>query len=482
MIEIVSSHVRRCVLASLANQQEVKLGRVIGLWGGVALVVGGIIGMGIYALIAGIAAQAGSALWLAFILGILISAIGVLPIIQVAAAIPRAGAGYLYASRLLNPFWGMLASYWAVLGGACSTVFVCIGLSCYIAAYWSWGIDGNLQIIILSLIIPAVFFLLYLFKLRLANWLQIILVAQLVIALVVYGIAGSFQADRPLQFSLSPSQGFAGLVMATILAYSTCMGFQVIAEMGEEIKNPKRNITLSLIIGGSVVLILYILVGTVFVSSIPYDFDAIKAMRAPLMDTASLFLPIGVVGFISIGALTAALTSLNAGFIALPRELLSQARDELLPASVGKISSRTLTPLRAVGIYCLLVIGLLLLQFAGFDIDFFAVMAATGILLMTVLVAVAATRLPDRYPEQYSKAYFKISKPWLVFITILAVITSLSFVILVLLDYKSTATVAGIFCALTIVAVIYYFIRVNYLKKRGVNWSEITHRITGSEE
>ena len=48
------------------------------------------------------------------------------------------------------------------------------------------------------------------------------------------------------------------MVLAIVLCYSACMGFQVIAEMGEEIKNPKRNIPLSMIIGGIIVLVIYI--------------------------------------------------------------------------------------------------------------------------------------------------------------------------------------------------------------------------------
>jgi amino acid transporter len=68
---------------------EVDLARPVGLLGGIALVIGGVIGMGIYALIAAVAAQAGSALWLAFLLAVIVSAIGVAPLIQIASALPR---------------------------------------------------------------------------------------------------------------------------------------------------------------------------------------------------------------------------------------------------------------------------------------------------------------------------------------------------------------------------------------------------------
>jgi len=468
-------------------RSDVKLDRPIGLIGGITLVVGGIIGMGIYALIAPIAANAGGALWLAFTIAIIISIVGVIPLIQIASAIPRAGAGYLFISRLLSPLWGTIASYWAILGGACSTCMVCIGLSGYIQAYWDWGIGMQLEITLLSLIIPAIFFILFLFRLRLANWLQIVLAGQLLLALLLYAIPGSVQPGHPLQFSLSLPQGMTGLIMATILCYSTCMGFQIIAEMGEEIKNPRQNIPLALVIGGAIVLLLYILIGTVFVSNVPYNFDAIISMKSPLIDTAKGFFPAGVisdvcVAFIVVGALSAALTSLNAAAIALPREFLAQSRDELLPKGIGQISRRTLTPIRAVGIYFLLVIVLSLLQFIGIDIDFYGVMAAVGILLMTVVMAIAAVELPEKHPENYRKAYFRIPKAWLIVIAVVSAITNIAFIALALLDYKNMIFVVGIFIGITLLAILYYYVRTNWLKKQGIDWGNRTKQITGFEE
>ena len=198
---------------------------------------------------------------------------------------------------------------------------------------------------------------LYLFKLQIASWVQIIMVVLKVIALGVFAGVGIFVMKNPIQLSFVSPHGITGMIMAIVLCYSACMGFQVIAEMGEEIKNPKRNIPLSMIIGGIIVLVIYILVGAVFMGSIPYDFDSMMKMKSPLIDSANTFLAPGWVGFIAFGALFAAVTALNASAIALPRELLSQARDNLLPAGIGKVSGRTLTPVRAIGyisswLYC----------------------------------------------------------------------------------------------------------------------------------
>ncbi len=450
--------------------REVKLDRPITLIGAIALVVGGVVGMGIYALIAGIGAEAGSTLWLAFALAMVISVVGVAPLIQIASALPRAGAGYLYTSRLLNPLMGTIVSYWAILGVACSTCFVSLGLAGYIAPYLPWDIPVK----ILALILPCLFFLLYLFRLRLATWFQILLVVQLIVALLVYAGVGSFQYD--MQFSLSLPQAAGGLIMAVVLCYSACMGFQVIGEMGEEMVNARRNIPLAIAIGGAIILIVYILVGTVFISSVPYDYETIKGMTAPLVDSGRAFLSPFWLVFLSIGALSAGLTSFNAAAIAMPREFFAQARDGIAPLFMGKINERTRSPINAVGVYVLFAILLLLL---GRSIDFYAVMTAVGILGLTAMMAIAAFRLPSKLPDRYSSAYFKMSKPWLFTIAVIAVVSSLGFVFLVLTELP---VVGLVYLGWTVLIVVYYFLRVRWLKRKGFDWEGTIKRIPGLDE
>jgi APA family basic amino acid/polyamine antiporter len=468
--------------AEPAYTGEVRLGRALGLGGGIALVVGSIIGMGIFALLAPIAANSGNALWLAFIVAMIISVVGVIPVIQAASAIPRAGIGYLLTSRLTNPLWGSIMSLWAVVGGAATAGFVCIGFAGNIAAYWSWGIDKDLEIKLLSMLIPAAFMCLYLFKLQIASWVQIIMVILKVLALGVFAGVGLFVMKNPIQLSFVSPHGVTGMVMAIVLCYSACMGFQVIAEMGEEIKNPKRNIPLSMIIGGLIVLVIYIVVGAVFMGTVTYDFDSMMKMKSPLIDSANTFLAPGWVGFIAFGALFAAVTALNASAIALPRELLSQARDNLLPSGIGKVSGRTLTPVRAIGVYFILVELLLLLQFIGMDIDFYGVMSAVGILTMTIIAAFAVINLHKKYPEEYNKSFIKIPRPWLIVFAILTAVTSLPFIAGVIVTYHNAALMIGILIGLTILFIIYYFLRVRWLKGQGVDWAERTKKITGFGE
>jgi APA family basic amino acid/polyamine antiporter len=461
---------------------EIKLGRALGLGSGIALVIGSIIGMGIYSMLAPIAANSGNAMWLAFCIAIIISAVGVVPIIQGASAVPRAGVGYVLVSRLSNPLIGSLISLLAVIGGASAAAVVSIGFAGNIAAYWTWGIDKAVEIRIISLCIPVVFMGLYLFKLQLANWAQIIMVVLKVFALGVFIIAGIFIVNHPIQLSFVGPKGAGGLVFAVILCYTTCMGFQIIAEMGEEITHPKRNIPLSMLIGGLIVLIIYILVGAVFLGSTTYNFDAMMKMKSPVIDSARTFLPEGWVAFIGLGALFAAFTSINASAMALPREILAQARDNLLPSGIGKVNARTLTPIRAIGIFFILLFLFLCLQFANVDMDFYGVLAAVGILVMTIVAGFVVIRLPDKFPEEYKKAYVRLSKSWLIVFAILTAVTSLPFIVLVLMDYKNSLLILGVLIGLIVLFTIYYVLRVRWLKKHGDKWEERTKVITGSSE
>jgi APA family basic amino acid/polyamine antiporter len=449
---------------------EIRLERPFGLLGGIALVIGGVIGMGIYALIAAVASQAGSALWLAFTIAIFISIIGVVPLIQIASALPRAGGGYLYTSRLLNPLMGTLTSNLALLGASSLTAMVAVGLAGYIGNFLPLALPVRLVALSLLLLFLAVSF----FGLRLATWLQMALAAQLIVALAVYAAGGCLNYD--ISFSLAPPQGIGGMIMAVVLCYSVCMGFQVVAEMGEEMRNARRNIPLSLFIGGGIVLVIYILVGTVFISVVPYDFEKIKAMTAPLTDTGKIFLPAFWVIFLSIGALSAGLTSFNAAAIALPRELFSQARDGIMPNFLKKIDRRTRSPLNAVAAFFLLV---MILALTGQSIDFLGVMAAVGILMMTAIISIAAVRLPKRFPERYQGAYFKVSKFWLTIFAAVSVISSLGFVFIVLMQLP---VVGIIYIAWTALIIVYYFLRVRWLKKSGFDWDAAIDSIPGFDE
>jgi APA family basic amino acid/polyamine antiporter len=283
-------------------------------------------------------------------------------------------------------------------------------------------------------------------------------------ALGIYAVAGV--ASVPISFALEFPKGSQGFTLAVIICYTVCMGFQVVAEMGEEMVHAERNIPISLAIGGAIVLGLYILVGNTFVSSIPYDAQRFEAMRAPLAETGALFLSPFWVAFLQVGALSAGLTALNAAAIALPREILAQARDNVLPAMLATVNPRTRTPLNAETLYFIGVIVLILL---GGRIEFYGVMAAVGILLMTIALSVAAVRLPRKYPQRYRSAYFRIPVPLLDLLAVLSILTSGVFVAIVVAQASAVVLIYAVF---TGAVVLHFALRTRYLNRRGFSWAD----------
>ncbi|MDZ4846079.1 MAG: APC family permease [Chitinophagales bacterium] len=423
-----------------------QLQKKIGLVGGIALVTGGVVGMGIYVMIASIAAKAGNAVWLPISLAMLISITGVVPLIQISSAIPVAGGGYFYCSRLLHPLIGTLVSWWGVLGGAASTCVVSVGLGEYLYPFLPFAITAHQ----LAAVIVIAFYVLYLFGLKLVTWLQIVMSLQMLIALLIY-IFGVGSQTSP-QFGLDFPNGTTPVIMAVILSFNVCIGFQIITEMGEEMRDARRNIPLSLLFGGIAVLFVYVGVGYAYIGSAGENLVAYSKLSAPLIESCRAYLPEWAIAFIGLGAITAGLTSLNAAAITLPREIFAQARDNMLPAYFQKISGKTNNPNRAVALFFIIVLTLIA---CGQSIDFYGYTAASGVMLLTVFVSIASLRLKKVFPQEYANSYFKISSPALVFFVLVSVLTSLGLVALLFLESK---LIASIYLIYTLAISVYFFL------------------------
>jgi hypothetical protein len=98
---------------------------------------------------------------------------------------------------------------------------------------------------------------------------------------------------------------------------------------------------------------------------------------------------------------------------------------------------------------------------------------------LTAIIAIAAVRLPAKFPERYAKAYFRLPKGWLVLIAVVSVVSCLGFVFPVLMELP---VVGLIYAGWMVMVCIYYSIRVNYLKKSGVDWEARIRRIPGFDE
>ncbi|MDQ1256911.1 MAG: family permease [Candidatus Hydrogenedentes bacterium] len=446
-------------------QAPIALNRSIGLVGAVAIVIGGVVGVGIFILVAPAAAHAGTTLWLAIVTALVFALVSTIPVIQLASALPRAGGGYFFVSRMISPLWGALTSNWILLGGVFSMMVVATGLAEYGIAMTPWDIPSN---IVAGLTVSGLYAV-YLIGVSVAMWLQIAMAAQLILALSLYAFAGAW--FEGMACSLDFPRGGGGFFMAVVLAYSICLGFQIISEMGEEVKDARRNIPLALLIGGLAVMVLYVTTSMVFVKSIPYDYEAYMAMRAPLRESSTHFLPPLLVGFLSLGAFSAGLGALNAGAIALPREIFAQARDAVLPVALGRVDSKRRSPMNAISAFFSVAIAI---AFAGLDIGFCGCMVAVGISMAAIVVSVSSLRLPRKFPDRYAAAYVHFPMPVLVLCTIVSALSSGLFIVIIAIERPS---IIAVYAVWTVAILVYYAWRVRWLARRGIDLAHNAARI-----
>ncbi|KAL1448816.1 hypothetical protein WDU94_000074 [Cyamophila willieti] len=184
--------------------------------------------------------------------------------------------------------------------------------------------------------------------------------------------------------------GVSGVMAGAAKCFFGYVGFDAIATTGEEAKNPRRNIPLSILISLSVVFVCYLCISVVLTLVIPYyEQDA----EAPFLHIFDVFGWSFMKWLVSVGSLFALLTGMFGALFPLPRILYSMSRDGLLYNSFAYVSPLTHTP-----IVSSVATGLLTAVLSAiFKLDQLVDMLSIGTLLAYTIVALSVLLL--RYSE-----------------------------------------------------------------------------------
>lgn len=405
----------------------------ISLLTGIAFVVGGVIGMGAFVLIPLICAHAYGAAWLSITIAVAVNLLSIFPLIQLSAAYPVAGGGYEYGKAFFNKTTGIVFSAWALLGGAAAVALVAYGLVESFQAVLNLPVSNHL----LALFLILFFWGIFLTGVKTLAAMQIAMVAQMFLAILLYAIPTLATHFNQVEFSL-PTHADS-FFMAIVFSFNISLGFQIVMELGEEMENPKRNIPLSLIIGGGLVWLIYILITAAYIGAV-----GVKNLnlKPEMVSTANNLLPAWATAFIRLGIISAGVTSFAGAGVAIPREIVALARDKVLPNKFAEISKNG-TPKAAVNLFFMLVSLLLLIgdifQRSGIinfffekdPIEFYGFLTILGIMSLGAGVSLASLKLKRKMPELLEKAYIKF-KPWVLnSLVLLSITTSLFLIILV---------------------------------------------------
>jgi APA family basic amino acid/polyamine antiporter len=347
----------------------VKTERSLGLDTATALVVGEIIGVGIFLTPAEMTRALGSPFWVLVVwLGVGATVIcGSLCYGELAARYPQAGGGYVYLREAWGPAPAFLYGWMSLLimdPGLSAALGV--GFARYAGALVPLGEAAQKGVAIAAILVLAAITAAGVRVsggvVRLLTALKLLLLG----AIVVWSFAsgrGSWSHFEPF-FEPRPGAAplVAGLAVGLMSAFYAFGGFWDVAKIGGEVREPTRTLPRALVLGVGVATIVYVLTSAAFLYLVPIeavDSDAAFAAQAG----AALFGGAGARVFAAIVLVTIG-GSLAAVVMTAPRVYVAMARDRVFFSAAGRIDPRFGTPLRAIALEA--VLASIVVALAGF--------------------------------------------------------------------------------------------------------------------
>ncbi len=330
--------------------------RAIGLFDGTMIVVGSMIGSGIFIVAADIARQTGSAggLILTWILTGLLTISAALSYGELAALFPHAGGQYVYLREAYSPLWGFLYGWTLFLVIQTGTIAaVAVGFARYLGVLLP-SISPNVWIVH-----PLALGSKYAISLSVQQ-----LVGVLMIVLLTFINTLGVRLGKLIQNvftsakTLSPGANFLRSFVPTITAASGAFGLFVafgVAQVGSlfsadawnnigftaaEVKNPKRDVALSMAFGTIIVITLYCLANLAYLCTLPL----VQIQTAPDDRVASaalnaIFGPPGAM-IMAVAIIISTFGCNNGLILAGARVSYAMAKDGLFFRSTGKLNKK----------------------------------------------------------------------------------------------------------------------------------------------
>lgn len=412
-------------------EAQVKLSRALGLRDVTLLGVGAMIGAGIFVL-TGIAANvAGPALILVFALNGIVTLFTAMTYAELGSALPNAGGSYLWVKHAMGTLLSFVAGWMSWFAASVAAALYGLGfgsyawvlLESYTDAFPLLNAVGPKG---LSVAITVVFLYInyrgagetgkagnLITSIKLAIIALFILAGLFAIFQHPWRIADNFDDFAPL--------GWTGILAAMGLTFIAFEGYEIIAQAGEEVQNPKRNVPKAIFLSLLIVIPFYILTGIAALGAVTapggeasWQFIG-SAGELGLLRAAEQFMPFGTIILIA-GALVSTMSALNATTFASTRVSFAMGRDRILHGILGHVSKRRRTPDAALSLSGMLMISMVLFV----PIQAVAAAADVMFLLLFLQVNYAAIRLRKNWAGKVEYGY---KTPFFPLIPILAMST-----------------------------------------------------------
>lgn len=400
-----------------------KLSRELGLMGLIATGVCAMMGAGINVVpimiqrnVPGI----GGHVLFAYALGVLPAILAAFAYASLGSAMPRAGGAYVYASRSLSPYLGFVASFSQWFGLSMAIGVVSYVLAPFIrdlaaAAGWDRAVEFS-ELPAVRLILPIVF----LWGFATVNLMGNKFYERILVPLMFLMFAGGLIAipagflythedfvaalriREGIEWSLPRSSplDWTAVGAASVILFSSFIGFDSAAQAGGEARNPSRNLPIAICVSIFGIGAYYMAFTAAIYHAVPWNFVAERAMTTDLTAPGLLgyLLPAGWTLAIVLAATIALANDLPAMILSVSRLVFAWAEDGIFPPAFGEVNHRFRTPHWAIVLSAgMATVGILGNHLSG---DFFlgVDLLVTAMLVNFLLMCLSLLNLPARNP------------------------------------------------------------------------------------
>lgn len=358
-----------------------SLSKKIGFLSATSIIIGSIIGSGIFMKPASMAQQLGSPVWLTliWIIGGIFSLFGALIYAELGAMLPETGGIYVYFRRMFGDFVAFLYGWaaFAVINTAAvaAIAFVCAGYADYFLHLprldavtehsFTWHIPfigdlyplENIGVKSLAIILVLLLTLLNYISVKassafqvVSTFLKIAVIAGLVIGIFI-SPNGSFQNFIYAEAPKTDGALLSGIIAALTGAFLAYDGWINITFTAGEIKNPQENIPKSLVIGVLICIVTYILVNQAYLYVLPVE----KMASSSLVASDAIAIAWGATGGAIIAAMIVLTTlgAINGNVMATARITYAMGKDKVFLPWTGKEHQKFRTPGNALWLHCI---------------------------------------------------------------------------------------------------------------------------------
>jgi len=304
------------------------------------------------------------------------------------------GGEYAHISRTFGGYGVAFVGAWLkIISYLGALAYLAVAFAEYVVEL-SGGLLGAAHRTALALGCLGFFYLAHAIGVRWFGRLQVVLCALKICAIAVLVFPGllALRSGNYQPFFTHGIGGFASALPPLFFAYA---GFESLAQAAGEVKESTRQLPLIFAKGIGATALIYLAMSVVAFGVLPGS--RLSLSSAPMVEVASVYLPVGAAWFVGLGAVVAITTALNSSMLVPSRLGVMLARDRLVPAWIGRVERRTGTPILGLTLTLVLAIALVLSGQVSLALN----IAVFALVVLYFIHSLSALLLPRLNPELF---------------------------------------------------------------------------------